>query len=297
MTLRTGDPTRQKRRACIPVSRLGQRWLRLGAMAPKASRIYRQHQWHLTRSQIIGRHIPDSLLAVPVDRNLEPIPILLKEIGPTPQPGTYEVPELSPPFESVARLTFVRISHKSQVDPSALLNDSVGNSRSLVGKFPRQKTVRCQSTGIGHWGLTIALVNCFVTGRAGRIRVTLPDFRGLCMGRRTPRGHNRHPPIDQQTTSRSPKGPKPANYQPVPEANQTIAPAAFAVVLTEETYNSPCKLTCLITIRSATPYPIDSFWEWPIAHLLPEKCSPGRMNTVSFSLNLLILRSGEAIGL
>src|SRR3954447_18628398 len=84
VTRATRDSPVRKWLARVEVPRLWQRSRHLGCMAVQAPRVHRKSQRHLVSRLKVRGHVPELLLAIPVDWRFEPIPVLLKQIGAAP---------------------------------------------------------------------------------------------------------------------------------------------------------------------------------------------------------------------
>src|ERR1035438_1395897 len=95
----TCDPSRCEGLVRIVVARIRQRCCHPRCMTMETPWIDGESQRHLPRSQKVGRHVPHLFLGVPVDGCLEPITLLLEEVGPAPSSRTQKVAQLPASFQ------------------------------------------------------------------------------------------------------------------------------------------------------------------------------------------------------
>ena len=153
--------------ARVMIARIRQRRSHSRRMTMQASRIHRQRQWHLARLQIMRRHVPHLLLRVPVNRRLEPVPLLLEEIGSSSLAGSQKIPKFLPPIQPAR----VIVALVAQPDLSGFLRDAVTNPRRRVFEIRGNESFIRRPTRIGHRSSSIALVNLPMAGRTSRIGV------------------------------------------------------------------------------------------------------------------------------
>ena len=75
----------------IVVAGVGKCGLHSAGMAMKTAAIDRQRQRHLGGQPILWRHVPNAFFRIPVDRDLKPIAVALKEEGPSAFAGAEKI--------------------------------------------------------------------------------------------------------------------------------------------------------------------------------------------------------------
>src|ERR1035438_274907 len=128
-----------------------------------------ESQRHLPRSQKVGRHVPHLFLGVPVDGCLEPITLLLEEVGPAPSSRTQKVAQLPASFQCTPWIIALVV----EPHVAAFSRHCVVDTRGVMHKIGRDKSLAGRAAGLGHRRLMVALVNRAVTGRTGRIRIVV----------------------------------------------------------------------------------------------------------------------------
>src|SRR5580658_5982338 len=78
-------------------------FLYAAGMAVQAARIHLERERHFPCVQRFWIHIPHPLLAVPVDRALEPKSVFLEQVGAPSLARSDEIDEFLFPFESLVR--------------------------------------------------------------------------------------------------------------------------------------------------------------------------------------------------
>ena len=129
-----GDAAESERGVGVMVACVRQRRGHPGRMAVQASGIDRQGQGHLAVGEMIGRHVPQSLFGIPVDRRFEPVALLLKQVGAPPFSGSDEVQEFLLAAQTIERHEIGRLRASRPKAGKAL----PARSSSRLCRFPRR---------------------------------------------------------------------------------------------------------------------------------------------------------------
>ena len=96
-----GDSPVGEWRAGVVIAGVGKGRCDCGGMTVEAAWINGEGEGHFACGEIVGRHIPDLFLFVPVDGGFKPVALLLEKVGSPTFAGTEEVDELLAATERV----------------------------------------------------------------------------------------------------------------------------------------------------------------------------------------------------